>query len=107
VSASRPTAGAGVRRRRRRQLPDDQPGACHRRPSDIAAAEVGSAAELDAALAAALERPGATLIRVAVDPRVDNQPMMPAGTDYGRLHGHCVARPGEPFSDGAAESIRG
>jgi acetolactate synthase-1/2/3 large subunit len=91
---------------------DDRPGhpdfCLLARAYGIAAAEVGSAAELDAALDAALERPGATLIRVAVDPRVDNQPMMPAGTDYSRFHGHCVARPGEPFTGAAAagEEIR-
>jgi len=62
------------------------------------AAEVARAEELDAALDQALARGGATLIRIAVDPASDNQPMMPAGTDYSQFHGNCVARPGELFA---------
>ena len=62
------------------------------------AADVADAADLDAALAAALARPGATLLRIAVDGAVDNLPMMPAGGDFSQFHGNCVARPGEPFS---------
>jgi acetolactate synthase-1/2/3 large subunit len=68
----------------------------------IPAADVSDPAALDRALRAALARRGATVIRIAVDPRVDNLPMMPAGTDFSRYHGNCVARPGEPFD--AAET---
>jgi acetolactate synthase-1/2/3 large subunit len=67
----------------------------------IAAAEVTSEEQLGPALDAALQRDGATLIRIAVDARVDNLPMMPAGTDFSRFYGNCVAQPGELF--GAAE----
>jgi len=64
----------------------------------LASDEVSRPEQLDTALAAALARDGATLIRIAVDPKVDNQPMMPAGTDYSHFHGNCVARPGELFA---------
>ena len=71
----------------------------------IAAVEACDSAALDAALAEALARPAATLIRVAVDPRVDNLPMMPAGTDFTRFYGNCVARPGELFSGAEAAAL--
>lgn len=61
--------------------------------------------ELEAALAAALARDRATVIRVAVDGAVDNLPMMPAGTDFSHFYGNCVARPGELFSGDEAESL--
>ena len=64
----------------------------------LAADDVSRPEQLDAALEAALARDGATLIRIAVDPQVDNQPMMPAGTDYSHFHGNCVAHPGELFA---------
>lgn len=72
----------------------------------IAASEAHDAAALDAALEAALARDGATLIRVAVDGRVDNLPMMPAGTDFSRFYGNCVARPGELFAGAEAVALR-
>ena len=71
----------------------------------IAAAEATTDDELSVALAAALAREGATLIRVAVDPRVDNLPMMPAGTDFSHFYGNCVARPGEPFTGAEAQLL--
>jgi acetolactate synthase-1/2/3 large subunit len=71
----------------------------------IAAADVCSAGALDRALDAALARDGATLIRIAVDARVDNLPMMPAGGDFSRFYGNCVARPGELFVDAEAHRL--
>jgi acetolactate synthase-1/2/3 large subunit len=71
----------------------------------IAAAEVTAPDALEPALAAALQRRGATLIRIAVDPSVDNLPMMPAGSDFTRFYGNCVARPGELFSGAEARAL--
>jgi acetolactate synthase-1/2/3 large subunit len=71
----------------------------------IAAADVTSPAQLGRALDAALERPAATLIRIAVDPGVDNLPMMPAGSDFSRFYGNCVPRPGELFSAAEAHAL--
>ena len=67
----------------------------------VAADEVTSEEELGPALDGALQRDGATLIRIAVDARVDNLPMMPAGSDFSRFYGNCVPQPGQLF--GAAE----
>jgi acetolactate synthase-1/2/3 large subunit len=64
----------------------------------VTAADVSSPAALDAALDAAVASGAPALIRIAVDPAVDNAPMMPAGTDFSYFHGNCVARPGELFS---------
>jgi acetolactate synthase-1/2/3 large subunit len=71
----------------------------------IAYADVTTAPELDAALAAALARDAATVIRIAVDPRVDNLPMMPAGTDFRRFYGNCVPAPGQLFTPAEAREI--
>jgi acetolactate synthase-1/2/3 large subunit len=71
----------------------------------IAAADVGAPEALLPALEEALARPGATLIRVAVDARIDNLPMMPAGSDFSRFYGNCVSRPGELFAGGEARQL--
>jgi acetolactate synthase-1/2/3 large subunit len=64
----------------------------------IAAADVASADALDRALADAVQRTAPMLIRIAVDPAVDNLPMMPAGTDFSQFHGNCVAEAGRLFT---------
>jgi acetolactate synthase-1/2/3 large subunit len=88
---------------------DDRPGhpdfCLLARAFGIAAAEVTTLAELEPALDAAVRCRGATLIRIAVDAAVDNLPMMPAGTDFSRFYGNCVARPGELFSDREAHAM--
>ena len=88
---------------------DDRPGhpdfALLAQAHGIAAAEVTAPDQLGAALDAALARGGPTLIRVDVDPCVDNLPMMPAGTDFSRFSGNCVRRPGELFADAETRRI--
>jgi acetolactate synthase-1/2/3 large subunit len=64
----------------------------------VPAADVAAPEELGPALDAALARDGATLIRIAVDPLIDNLPMMPAGTDFSHFYGNCVAQAGELFT---------
>ena len=64
----------------------------------VAAADVASADALDRALAEAVRRTAPMLIRVAVDPAVDNVPMMPAGTDFSQFHGNCVTEAGRLFT---------
>ena len=71
----------------------------------IAAADVREPQALMPALEQALARPGATLIHIAVDARIDNLPMMPAGADFSRFHGNCVSRPGELFSAAEARQL--
>jgi acetolactate synthase-1/2/3 large subunit len=89
---------------------DDRPGhpdfVLLARAYGISAAEVSSPAELDAALDAAVARDDATLLRVAIDPAVDNLPMMPAGTDFSRFYGNCVPRPGQLFSEAEARLVQ-
>jgi acetolactate synthase-1/2/3 large subunit len=64
----------------------------------IAAADVATADALDRALDDAVKRAAPRLIRIAVDPAVDNVPMMPAGTDFSQFHGNCVAEAGRLFT---------
>lgn len=71
----------------------------------IAGLDVRSPEELGPALAEALRCGGPTLIRIAVDPGVDNFPMMPAGRTFADYHGNCVERPGEPFNAPEARAI--
>ena len=71
----------------------------------VDAVEVSSPSMLDAALDAAVASDRPALIRVAVDPAIDNAPMMPAGTDFSHFQGHCVARPGELFSGAEARLL--
>ena len=54
--------------------------------------------ELEAALAWATAHDGPSLVRVAIDPRSDNFPMMPAGRTFAEYGGNCVAEPGTFFS---------
>jgi acetolactate synthase-1/2/3 large subunit len=67
--------------------------------------DVRDPAALGAALASSLSIDGPSLLRVAVDPRVDNYPMMPAGGDYDEYHGPCVPAPGRLFSEDDARQI--
>jgi acetolactate synthase I/II/III large subunit len=71
----------------------------------VAGADVTRPEDLGPALAEALRRGGPTLIRIAVDPGVDNFPMMPAGQTFADYHGNCVERPGEPFGPAEAREI--
>jgi acetolactate synthase-1/2/3 large subunit len=71
----------------------------------IAASAVSREADLGPALEAALARDRATLIHIAIDPQVDNLPMMPAGADFSRFSGNCVARPGELFAEAEARLL--
>jgi acetolactate synthase-1/2/3 large subunit len=71
----------------------------------IPASSVERPDELAAALEAALGRPGPSLLRIAVDPAVDNFPMMPAGRTFAEYGGNCVERPGELFAAGDARAI--
>lgn len=54
---------------------------------------------LERALAAAMDRGGPSLIRVAIDPTVDNFPMMPAGATFAEYGGNCVSAPGRFFTE--------
>lgn len=65
----------------------------------VAAFDVRTPDELAPALAAATMTRAPALIRIAVDSSIDNQPMMPAGEDYGHFGGLCVPRPGQLFSE--------
>jgi acetolactate synthase-1/2/3 large subunit len=88
---------------------DEQPG----HPDFVRLAEaygvpgwdVRDAAALDEALAASLAISGPSLLRIAVDARVDNHPMMPAGTSYDDFYGHCVPAPGRLFTEDDARHI--
>jgi acetolactate synthase-1/2/3 large subunit len=71
----------------------------------VPGADVTRPEGLGPALDAALERPGPSLLRIAVDPAVDNFPMMPAGRTFADYHGNCVERPGELFAAREARAI--
>jgi len=70
----------------------------------VPAFDVATPDALAPALDAAIARRGPALVRVAVDPTVDNQPMMPAGEAYASFAGLCVPRPGVLFT--AAEAAQ-
>ena len=61
--------------------------------------------DLQPALAAAAATSGPSLVRVAIDARIDNAPMMPAGTSYDEYDGGCVTAPGRLFTDDDAARI--
>ena len=68
----------------------------------LAGCNVGSEAELDAALEKALRADRATIIRVLVEPEIDMLPIMPAGHNLSDFYGNCVPAPGKLFSESEA-----
>jgi acetolactate synthase-1/2/3 large subunit len=72
----------------------------------VPAFDVPALEALAPALDAAMASGGPALVRIAVDPTVDNLPMMPAGEDYASFGGLCVPAPGLLFTPSEAATMK-